>query len=261
MIKLFRKNRQQWLVNNKFFKYLIYAIGEIFLVVIGILIAIQINNWNGERKDLIKEQQILSQLKEEYEANLRQLDEKMLMRSRIIQSSIEVLTYIDNPINTNFDSIISKLGVIITDPTFDPIKNDLIISGNLRLIKNERLKRLLSNWSSDVLQLQEVEIEWQKMRTDMFVPFIIKLGISRDLTQDIWKNEDNPIYILDNETSSKLIIGKSKKTPKSQEILNNMELEGIVTNAITFNHVGNLQSISLRNRILEILEILNKEIK
>ncbi|WP_449288538.1 DUF6090 family protein [Meishania litoralis] len=51
MIKFFRKIRQKMLTENKFSKYLIYAIGEIILVVIGILIALQINNWNEERKE------------------------------------------------------------------------------------------------------------------------------------------------------------------------------------------------------------------
>jgi len=50
MIKFFRKIRQNLLSENKFSKYLIYAIGEIILVVIGILIALSINNWNEKRK-------------------------------------------------------------------------------------------------------------------------------------------------------------------------------------------------------------------
>ena len=50
MIKFFRKIRQKLLTENKFSKYLLYAIGEIVLVVIGILIALQINNWNELRK-------------------------------------------------------------------------------------------------------------------------------------------------------------------------------------------------------------------
>jgi hypothetical protein len=49
MIKFFRKIRQRLLTENKFSKYLLYAIGEIILVVIGILIALQINNWNEKR--------------------------------------------------------------------------------------------------------------------------------------------------------------------------------------------------------------------
>ncbi len=50
MIKFFRKIRQKTLTENKFSKYLLYAIGEIILVVIGILIALQVNNWNEKRK-------------------------------------------------------------------------------------------------------------------------------------------------------------------------------------------------------------------
>ena len=49
---------------NKTGKYFKYAIGEIILVVVGILIALQINNWNEQRKNNTKEQQILSQLKD-----------------------------------------------------------------------------------------------------------------------------------------------------------------------------------------------------
>ncbi|MDF0705771.1 DUF6090 family protein [Flagellimonas okinawensis] len=54
MIKFFRKIRQRLLNENRFSKYLLYAIGEIVLVVLGILIALQINNWNENRKNLNK---------------------------------------------------------------------------------------------------------------------------------------------------------------------------------------------------------------
>jgi uncharacterized membrane protein YgaE (UPF0421/DUF939 family) len=64
MIKFFRKIRQKMLTENKFSKYLIYAIGEIVLVVIGILIALQINNWNAERKVEKEEIGILNNLLE-----------------------------------------------------------------------------------------------------------------------------------------------------------------------------------------------------
>ena len=62
MIKFFRKIRQKMLTENKFSKYLIYAIGEIVLVVIGILIALQINNWNNNRIEYKLESNILSKI-------------------------------------------------------------------------------------------------------------------------------------------------------------------------------------------------------
>lgn len=49
MIKFFRKIRQKLLSENKFSNYLLYAVGEIILVVIGILIALEINNWNDQQ--------------------------------------------------------------------------------------------------------------------------------------------------------------------------------------------------------------------
>ena len=51
MINFFRKIRQQLLTENKFSKYLLYAIGEIVLVVVGILIALSINNWNEKKSN------------------------------------------------------------------------------------------------------------------------------------------------------------------------------------------------------------------
>ncbi len=60
MIQFFRKFRQELLSENKVGKYLLYAFGEIILVVIGILIALQINNWNESRKASIQEVNFLS---------------------------------------------------------------------------------------------------------------------------------------------------------------------------------------------------------
>ena len=55
-------------------RYLLYAIGEIALVVIGILIALQINNWNEHRKEQAIELKLLHSLKEEISANIEQLN-------------------------------------------------------------------------------------------------------------------------------------------------------------------------------------------
>ena len=65
MIKFFRKIRQNLLMENKTGKYLKYAIGEIILVVIGILIALQINNWNENKKLEAKTQDYYKQLLED----------------------------------------------------------------------------------------------------------------------------------------------------------------------------------------------------
>jgi sensor domain CHASE-containing protein len=63
MIKVFRKIRQNMIKENRTSKYLLYAIGEIILVVIGILIALSINNWNEQRKERQIEQSILKEIR------------------------------------------------------------------------------------------------------------------------------------------------------------------------------------------------------
>ncbi|TXE19164.1 hypothetical protein ES692_04745 [Psychroserpens burtonensis] len=246
---------------NKTGKYLKYAIGEIILVVIGILIALSINNWNEKRNNLKKGQTILIQLKKEYKSNLLQLDEKILMRSKIVRSCKDILDIIDNPISLNQDSLFQKIATLTLDPTFDPVTNDLISSGNLRLIKNEDLKQKLSNWTSDILALQEMELQWQKMTLQINFPFIVRLNIYRDIANVQYKNETVPVFILDKSLNGKLNIGKSKKTPSLAEVLNNPELESLVTKAITDNYLNNLQSHSLRNKINDIINLIDKEIK
>ncbi len=74
MINFFRNIRHQLFTQNKVSKYLLYAIGEIVLVVIGILIALQINNWNEERKDRKIEKSVLLDLKDNLERNMVLID-------------------------------------------------------------------------------------------------------------------------------------------------------------------------------------------
>ena len=84
MIHLFRRIRQKYLSENRVSKYLIYAIGEILLVVIGILIALQVNNWNEDRKERIKEQEVLSELEQSIVINL----ETLIQSKRLIENHI-----------------------------------------------------------------------------------------------------------------------------------------------------------------------------
>lgn len=81
---------------NKTGKYLKYAIGEIVLVMIGILLALQVNNWNNDRLDAKQEVEILFQLENEYEENLKEVNEKIFMREGMMASIKTLFDYIDN---------------------------------------------------------------------------------------------------------------------------------------------------------------------
>ena len=73
MLHFFRRIRRGLLSDNRFRKYLIYAIGEIFLVMIGILLALQVNNWNEQRKAKHQEIKLLKQLNSDLERNLEEI--------------------------------------------------------------------------------------------------------------------------------------------------------------------------------------------
>ncbi|MGB5378859.1 DUF6090 family protein [Muriicola sp.] len=246
---------------NKTGKYLTYAIGEIILVMIGILLALQVNNWNEQRKDRIKEQIVLIQLQEDYQANLMQLEEKMTTRDRIIHSALKSLKAFDQPSGVIRDSLIKELANAFHDPTYDPIQNDLTNSGNLILIRNHRLKRLLSNWSSDVVGVREIEMTWSKTVNGQFDLILSELGLGRDVSNSFMNDSKHPWLLDHNEESYKIEIGTSKLGAPLNEILSSRKLEGILGSAITLNKAANLQSEALQNRIKEILDLIQAEIK
>lgn len=261
MIKFFRKIRYNLMEQNKTGKYFKYAIGEIILVMIGILLALQVNNWNEQRKDRIKEQVLLKQLQEDYQANLIQLEEKMATRDKILISSVELLKAFDQPDGVIRDSLVKDLANTFHDPTFDPIQNDLTSSGNLVLIRNHRLKRLLSNWSSDVVGVIEIEVSWHETVNKEFSLILAELGLGRDVSNS-FINDSNHLWLLDNnEDSYKIEIGTSKLGAPLTEILTSRKLEAMLGNAITLNKAANLQSEALLNRIQEILDLIEAEIK
>ena len=74
MIQFFRRIRQKLLTENRFSKYLLYAIGEIILVMIGILLALQVNNWNEERKSRKHETKLLKELLAEINFSIKEVD-------------------------------------------------------------------------------------------------------------------------------------------------------------------------------------------
>ena len=163
MIKFFRKIRQNLIMENKTSKYLKYAIGEIILVVIGILIALQINNWNERKKEEQKEQAFLREINLDFKSNKTQLD-SIISYNIVSLHAGKRLLYImktfdlNNPkrtdANAHFaDSMAYYNRLVWRNKSFNP-KNGaveaLLNSSSFDLIKNDSLRRNLISWK-DVL--------------------------------------------------------------------------------------------------------------
>ena len=157
MIKFFRKIRQKMLTENKFSKYIIYAIGEVVLVVIGILIALQVNNWNEDQKIKRQEAILIKNLKTEFNVNLENLKEIKKQNTILYNSIIELKNLIgqdEKVINdNNIDSLLLN-ALMIRD--FQPnqfIYSQFKAGKTLEYIKSEKLKKLLYEWDK-VLNLK-----------------------------------------------------------------------------------------------------------
>ena len=96
MLSFFKVIRRKLIRNKNFNKYMLYAVGEIILVVIGILIALQVNNWNINRVNSEIESQILVHLKSEYQENYEELLIRKGFRARILNSTNWLLDAKDN---------------------------------------------------------------------------------------------------------------------------------------------------------------------
>lgn len=127
MIKFFRKIRQQLLTENKFSKYILYAVCEIVLVVIGILIALQINNWISQQIEIKKLKGDLLYVIQDIRKDKKQLLQLKKERLEVISYTTEFIeSYLYSKPITFFDPI-ENFRRIIEDKIF--INNDNGLSG------------------------------------------------------------------------------------------------------------------------------------
>ncbi len=150
MIPFFRRIRKQLAESNKPFQYLRYAIGEIVLVVIGILIALQINNWNENRKDKILQLNYTQQLSNNLKKDILVLKESIELNNFFDDESYYLLDYILNKL-TNPDSLRLAIAThtasgMETHKSNPSVYNDLINTGNLNLYHDPIFKELLNNY-------------------------------------------------------------------------------------------------------------------
>jgi len=164
MIKFFRKIRQNLLMENKTGKYFKYAIGEIILVVIGILIALSINNWNEGRIKDNKETAILANIHKEFIANKIQLKKIIKAHKKEHNSLAKIISHFpftSKPEPIVLDSLSRYIWDSYSGYTFDPSQtsiNALISTSSFDIISNPELRNLLISWNDLVKDYQDEEL-------------------------------------------------------------------------------------------------------
>ncbi len=238
------------LIKNNFGKYLIYAIGEIILVVIGILIALQINSKKEELKNRITEQSILNNLNEDFNKNQQEIDVLIFANNkyhRNLNKFIEILKTTPKDTKIKINDTLSMAA--IAAPTYIPTTStiDVIIStGNIDLIKNEELKTLISRFKREVSDLSEDENDVRILANIQLCPL---LGQNSDLI-DVYQNT----YAYTIDRSNKI------KMSSSSLILNSNLLGSLIAQRFYYNKIILKELISISEMQKEILQLINSEI-
>lgn len=143
MISLYRRLRQKLSYEGKFRKYLVYAIGEIVLVVIGILIALQINNWNEWRKERVKEREVLSELKENLQRNIEDLNGTLEQARRFNSSRTLVYSALENnaPYHDTLAEHFLFAGLTINKPTISRSGYEMLQNQGYEIITSITLRK------------------------------------------------------------------------------------------------------------------------
>ena len=143
--------------DNRPLKYMRYAIGEIILVVIGILIALQINNWNDMKKKSKKESTYIKSLSKDLQSQVQVINNQIKEEERYIYSGEYVLDVLNQTkemnyvFDHNFFDHFTNLTSRKTFRTVDATYTDLISTGELNLISNSHIKNEI------VIYFQELE--------------------------------------------------------------------------------------------------------
>ena len=201
MIKFFRKFRRDLLTENKFIKYLIYAIGEIILVMVGILLALQVNNWNEGNKRKVLEVNILQDIKIDIEENVNNLKKGIRVleycnegMSQVILAYEQKKPYNDSML-IDYSRFIGWWNPDFTYASFENLKNV-----GVNIISNPVLRR-------DIINLIEVDMNIldvaeanriNQINSSMILP-LIKDYFYRDLSVKNYSYMPNNYEVMIND--------------------------------------------------------------
>jgi len=155
MIKLFRNIRRRLAAENKLAAYLRYAVGEIILVVIGILIALSINNWNEHRKNKLTEHEYYCKLLSDFELDRQNIAVLYKESEHKIEVSKQLLLDLNNK-NKDKSYLLNNYLQALRTNAFVPSEvtmTDIVSSGKLNLLTNDSLKNDLLRYYGELDKL------------------------------------------------------------------------------------------------------------
>lgn len=258
MIKFFRKIRQNLLSEGKTRKYFKYAIGEIILVVIGILIALQINNWNENRKAQKLEAQIYTELKSDLLQTRNNIKKTISKHKEIFNSSQQLITDIyDKKPNsqTIYESLTTssaEFQIIPKTSAFENLKNI-----GLNTLSNDSLRIAITNLFQ--LNLKRLDDELGMKQAEINMTKLIQPFLFKYLIADYSQPTKYGFIHSDSISIYKLRINNYDKFLNDNDLMKNLQLSLYNRGKIIDEETETIKAIdSVIYGIEEELDKLNK---
>jgi len=253
MLRFFRKIRLKLFRENKVSHYLLYALGEIILIVIGILIAMEIGNWNEQRKIRQLELVYLHGLQSEFEQSRNKLQTLIEVNQSVYEDAKKIADYItteDFPDEQQLSILI--FNAFSYEQAYNPnnsLLNEVINAGYLKNISNPELRKELSSWESVIQGIHRQEATLREQREKVL---------------DIFRKEEGSMRtVLEQATviDQQMGLVKSKRQDSNLSLIHSREFEN---NLLPYILTGMMMESEHYNPLLErinkILKLIETEI-
>lgn len=247
MFRFFRTTRKSLIESDAMKKYLLYAIGEVLLVVLGILIALQINNWNETRKDKAAELVALIDLKEEFETNHHTLVDLLVGKKEKTQLWKEYLEIISNKKLSIAERGIQRpvAGARFFDSSNSTL-NSILGSGKIDKIGNDTLKYLLSNWADKTKTFNRTATLHQDFFQHQLRPF---------------ENQSVPLAIYRNSGIVNPFLSKKELNEINGNIVQDLTYQNLLLSNYNWLILETQTGETLTKEFQKIIQLLSEEIK
>ena len=259
MIKFFRKIRQRLLAEIRFNKYVLYAIGEIVLVVIGILIALQINNWNEERKTRRQEVKYLKNLHKDISLEFVNNDSIIRYRAQTAKEAANMLNLKELKTEEDLLELEKLIQKVFRRVNFIPTNNtykELLSSGNLNFITNDTIKEYLLNLDKEYREIANVEYQmYREYEEYLYNPAVRNSEIINLF--DLQKTADKEVLMFKNpsEINVEIINPQYNKLLQIGEFKNGLKLS--VMNNVSLKKFHDKLALNLH----KLIALIEKEIE
>ena len=176
MLKIFRNTRKQLLSENKTGKYIKYAIGEIVLVVIGILIALSINNWSQEKTNRTEELNYYKNIKRQLNEDKGGISGNIDYNNVYLRQYEYAIHIIEKNDRTKIDSLAEITINLMKFSDFHRQSNiyeTMVISGEIKLLKNQLIIKRLQQLEETYIYMNKLENTQSEAINSIIVPDII----------------------------------------------------------------------------------------